>query len=144
MTAYISNQPLDRELAEAIEAADYNTPQYRQLERLRTLLWEEREQHDGKLVPAKKLPELRDQRFQLSGDARLQFWREAYLRALPALIAACPHGGLGDGGWLRQLTAAAETIADSSLAAHLQRNDVEWPDSCVDVERQAQKNLRGG
>lgn len=80
----------------------------------------------------KQPAELRDQRFQLTGDARLQFWREAYLVALPTLIEA-----KRDHEWTPSMaaaiTAAARDIADMAMAQHLLVNDVEAPDALVDL-----------
>lgn len=84
--------------------------------------------------------ELRDQRFQLSGDARLQFWREAYLTALQACITGELSGErYPPQGWQRELVKVASEIADHSLAAHLTRNDVQFPDAAVDLWERIRK-----
>lgn len=59
---------------------------------------------------------------QLSGDARLQFWREAFVVALPPLIQAL---GLqaSDSLQLAFAAGAARGVADMALAAHLARNE---------------------
>ncbi len=93
-------------------------------------------------VDGPERPTLREQRFQLTGDARLQFWRETYLGCVQSLIAASPY--LGDPSQMRALARMAATIADVALAEHLLRNDVNWPDSNVDLQRQVAKVETGG
>ncbi len=71
------------------------------------------------------------QRFQLNGDARLQFWREVYRDAMGGLIQAfAPYGVSPD--TTRQIATMAAELADMACAQHLLRNDAEWPDVNVD------------
>jgi len=58
---------------------------------------------------------------QLSGDARLQFWRDVYLAALPPLLATLPPGNAGTFSVLG-VTRLACDAADAALAQHLARN----------------------
>ncbi len=62
--------------------------------------------------------------FQLNGDARLQFWRETYLAALPALLGVLAPGAV-DSAQLIAVCRSACDLADMATAQHLARNDRE-------------------
>lgn len=59
--------------------------------------------------------------FQLSGDARLQFWRDVYLASLPPLLATLPPGNATSFAVLGVARLAADA-ADTAVAQHLSRN----------------------
>lgn len=59
---------------------------------------------------------------QLNGDARLQFWRDVYLVALPPLLATLPPGNATTIAVLG-CTRMASDAADAAVAQHLSRND---------------------
>lgn len=84
---------------------------------------------------------LREQRFQLTGDARLQFWRETYSVALEAITAGL--GFIPDSAQIFEIVRAAGEIADSSMAAHLTRNHIEFPDTAVDLWEQRRRGAGG-
>lgn len=62
--------------------------------------------------------------FPLNGDARLQFWREAYLTALPALLGVLTPGAV-DSAQLAAVCRSACDVADMAVGQHLARNDRE-------------------
>jgi len=68
---------------------------------------------------------------QLNGDARLQFWRDVYLAALPPILATLPQGNATTLAVLG-CTRLASDAADAALAQHLSRNDRDELDSLLD------------
>ncbi len=77
-------------------------------------------QHDGADEPAPDSG--KRQAWQLNGDARLQFWRDVYLAALPPLLATLPQGNASSFAVLGIARLAADA-ADTACAQHLSRND---------------------
>lgn len=71
------------------------------------------------------------ERYQLSGDPRLEFWRQTYLTVMPALIAQLGPAA-ADSGQLGLICRGAMAIADLSCALHLQRCDRERLDLTVE------------
>jgi hypothetical protein len=76
-------------------------------------------------------PERYAERFPLNGDPRLDFWRQAYLTALPALIAQLGPTA-GDSSSLTLAARGAMAVADLAVSFHLQRCDRERLDLVVD------------
>jgi hypothetical protein len=68
--------------------------------------------------------------FDLNGDARLLFWRETYLAALPPLVAVLAPGAV-DVMQLAAVARAACSLADLALAQHMARNDRESLNSLI-------------
>lgn len=69
--------------------------------------------------------------YELNGDPRLQFWREAYLIALPGLLEQFADSG-GDADYVvASASRAATTAADCAVAQHLSRCNRERLDAIV-------------
>lgn len=85
----------------------------------------------GTLTPANDDDEIEIPSYQLNGDPRLQFWREAYLTALPVLLERFADTG-GDADYLvASASRAATTAADCAVAQHLSRCNADELDAIV-------------
>lgn len=141
-----SGQPVDTRLAELLESLAYDDPWYARLFEIQKLIGTERLEHAGQLAAAERdrspmdadeasPPAPSDEsppvpRFDLNGDARLQFWRETYLTALTPLVAVLAPGAV-DSFQLAAVSRSACALADLALAQHLARNDRERLDRAI-------------
>jgi hypothetical protein len=78
-------------------------------------------------------PASRRQKHELSGDARLQFWRDTYLVALAARLEHAPPTVAYDRHQLTVASDAAATLADLATTAHLLRCQPGVLDDIVDA-----------
>jgi hypothetical protein len=85
----------------------------------------------AKLKPLEPRPE---RRYQLSGDGRLDFWREAYLVALGARLPTA-LGPIYDQGQLTRVADAAALSADLAVAGHLLRCEPGKLDELIEAMR---------